>query len=214
MARDPFARAFSAALAVAVCLAAGAHVPRLTAQEPVGGTWTAVTNPPSSVTNCLLLTDGRVMCQKALTNGWYTLTPDANGNYASGTWTAIASMQSGYAPLYFASAVLPDGRVIVEGGEYNCNPICAAVWQTGGSIYNPATNSWTPVSPPAGWTSIGDAAGIVLANGTFMLSDCCSAKNALFNAATLTWSATGSSLSGFNDEAGWTLLPNGNVLTA
>ena len=28
-------------------------------------------------------------------------------------------MPAGYGPLYFGSAVLPDGRYIVEGGEYN-----------------------------------------------------------------------------------------------
>jgi hypothetical protein len=75
-------------------------------------------------------------------------------------------MQAGYAPLYFSSAVLPDGRVIVEGGEYDCVSGCTAVWQTQGSIYDPVTNTWTPVSPPSGWTTIGDASGIVLADGT------------------------------------------------
>ncbi len=28
-------------------------------------------------------------------------------------------MPSNYVPLYFASAVLPDGKLIVNGGEYN-----------------------------------------------------------------------------------------------
>jgi hypothetical protein len=37
------------------------------------------------------------------------------------TWSQIASLPSGYIPSFFASAVLPDGRVIVEGGEYNDN---------------------------------------------------------------------------------------------
>src|SRR5206468_1244233 len=63
--------------------------------------------------------------------------------------------------------------------------------------------------------SIGDAAGIVLANGTFLLSSCCdSGKYASFNASSRTWTATGSSIPHNNDEAGLTLLPNGNVLTA
>ena len=54
-----------------------------------------------------------------------------------GRWSPIASMDPGYGPLYFASAVLPDGRVIVEGGEYN---FCSAVWTTLGSIYDPVAN--------------------------------------------------------------------------
>ena len=53
----------------------------------------------------------------------------------------------------------------------------------------------------------------MLENGTFMLADCCSNKVALFNAADLTWSATGNSLAQENDEAGLTLLPDGTVLT-
>ena len=41
-----------------------------------------------------------------------------------------------YTPLYFASAILPDGRMIVEGGEYiGENP----VWSNQGAIYNPVT---------------------------------------------------------------------------
>jgi hypothetical protein len=105
----------------------------------LSGTWQAITTPPASVDNCLLLTDGSVMCHGYASTKWYKLTPTAAGSYVSGTWTTLASMQAGYAPIYFSSAVLPDGRVIVEGGEYNCTPNCTAVWGTQGSIYNPVT---------------------------------------------------------------------------
>ena len=50
---------------------------------------------------------------------WWKLTPDEFGSYVNGTWTQLASLPDGYSPLYYASAVLPDGRVIIEGGEYN-----------------------------------------------------------------------------------------------
>ncbi len=71
-----------------------------------------------------LLTDGRVLVHDESGNSgtwgnWWTLTPDINGNYATGTWKQVATMPSGYGPLYFGSAVLPDGRYIAEGGEYN-----------------------------------------------------------------------------------------------
>ena len=52
------------------------------------------------------------------TSAWYKLTPDSKGSYIDGTWSKIASMPAEYTPLYFASAILPDGRMIVEGGEY------------------------------------------------------------------------------------------------
>jgi len=78
--------------------------------------------------------------------------PDINGSYVNGTWSQIASLPAGYQPLYFASQVLPDGRVIINGGEYNS---CNAVWTTLGAIYDPLGNVWTSVAPPIGWSSIG-----------------------------------------------------------
>src|SRR5207249_8969303 len=107
-------------------------------------------------------------------------------------------------------AVLPDGRVIVEGGEYN---LCHAVWTNLGAIYDPIADSWTPVNPPAGWKTIGDAQGVVLADGTYMLANCCTTQTALFNAKKLTWTPTGAGKATVNDEEGWALLPNGSVLT-
>lgn len=195
-----------------------------------GGTWTTISTfaPMVGVSNPLLLTDGTVIFHIQETQNWYKLTPDINGSYVNGAWTQIGLLQSGYGPLYFASAVLPDGRVIIQGGEYNTN--CTGgteAWTSLGAIYDPAANVWTPVSPPsgAGWVNtdtdckhanggVGDAASIVLPNGTFMLSACCAfpSLDALFNAATLTYSATGAPPE-YQNEQGYTLLPNGLVLT-
>ncbi|MGE5323309.1 MAG: hypothetical protein ACM3SW_10625, partial [Actinomycetota bacterium] len=138
------------------------------------------------------------------------LTPDTTGSYLSGTWTQLASMPSGYAPLWYASAVLPDGRVLVEGGEFNGT---SKVWTSLGAIYDPAANVWTAVAPPAGWSNVGDAQSVILSNGTLMLANAVTSQEALFNASTLTWTATGSGKADGNDEEGWTLLPNGKVLT-
>src|SRR5580698_2632782 len=89
-----------------------------------GGTWQAVTKAPKAgLCNPELLTDGTVIVADCDTPSWYKLTPNASGNYADGTWTQIASLPviggTQYAPQYHASAVLPDGRVIINGGEYN-----------------------------------------------------------------------------------------------
>jgi len=174
-------------------------------------TWTPLQNQPTfAASNPLLMTDGTVIAHNACAPDWWRLTPDNQGSYVNGTWTPIASLPSGYGPLYFSSAVLPDGRVIVEGGEYN---FCSPVWTTLGAIYDPVADSWTAVNPPAGWTSIGDAQGVVLANGTYMQANCCTTETALFDAKRLTWSPTGAGKATVNDEEGWTLLPNGNVLT-
>lgn len=80
---------------------------------------------------------------------WWKLTPDEFGSYVNGTWTQLASLPDGYSPLYHASAVLPDGRVIIEGGEYIfSNGVFNAVWSDQGAIYDPLANGWTPVAPP------------------------------------------------------------------
>jgi hypothetical protein len=188
-------------------------------------TWTTLANtPPAPLGTALLLTDGTVMVQGMATSGyatgnWYRLTPNSTGSYVNGTWSTLASMPSGYSPLYYASAVLPDGRVATVGGEYNNN----SEQETNlGAIYNPATNSWTSISPPSGWTHIGDAASVVLPNGTFMIGNCgvagteCTNQTyqAQLNATTLTWTIIGSGngKADQNSEEGWELLPNGDVL--
>jgi hypothetical protein len=113
--------------------------------------------------------------------------------------------------------VLPNGLVLIEGGEDNLGP---AVWTNRGAIYNPLANRWTAVHPPDNgtgeWSRIGDAPSAVLANGQFMLGASGysgTTAHALFNAKTWTWSATGTGKADGNGEEGWTLLPNGDLLT-
>ena len=183
------------------------------ALTPTGGTWQTTVHafPDGAGASApLLLTDGTVIVHAQSTPRWYRLTPDSTGRYINGTWTQIASLPSGYAPLYFASAVLPDGRVIINGGEYNNG---AQVDTNLGAIYDPSANTWTSVSAPGGWSTIGDAQSIILSNGTYMLADCCSTNQALLNAGNLSFSATGTGKFDINDEEGWSLLPDGSVLT-
>ena len=191
--------------------------------------WTPLVNAPPFLTpgTMLLESDGTVLVHDEPddnhtggTTLWWKLTPDSQGSYVDGTWSRIASMPRGYSPLYFASAILPDGRMIVEGGEYIGEN---AVWSNKGAIYNPLTNTWASVAPPPGWTTIGDAASDVLDNGTFMLEHPCnncvtnpelSVDDALLNAKNLTWTVIpGTGKNDPNDEEGWTLEPSGQLLT-
>ena len=64
-----------------------------------------------------MMTDGTIMVADNCSALWYSYAPDINGNYANGTWTQKAAPS--YAPLYFASAVLTDGKLIINGGEYD-----------------------------------------------------------------------------------------------
>ena len=212
-------RFFSLIMGVTAALAAGslaqtAHGQRLGISGPdevAAATWQSLANqPPFDTDTALLLTDGTVMVHEYGTQNWWRLTPDINGSYLNGTWSQLASMQLDYAPLYFASAVLADGRVIVEGGEYNFLQFAET---NKGSIYNPTTNSWTQVNPPAGWSSMGDSPGVVLNDGTFMLGRNSSKQQALFNATTLTWTAVGTGKADTYSEEGFAIMPGGSVLT-
>ena len=132
--------------------------------------WSFV-NLPETVLNPILMTDGSIMLigyMSSPSSNVYKLTPDSYGNYQTGTVTQLASLPTGYCPLYFASATLADGRIIIEGGEYNCGP---ATWSNLGAIYDPVTNVWTSITLPSFATKIGDASCAVLPDGTFLLQD-------------------------------------------
>lgn len=188
---------------------------------------------PLSATTCLLLTDGSVMCQE-MSNPypsgsvnamrWWRLAPDNSGSYATGTWSQLTSAPAGYGPLFYCSAVLADGRVVVIGGEYNLNTSTGAE-TTLGYIFDPTKNGglgqWGP-SPislgTTGWTQIGDSICTVRADKTFIIGDNANAQMASLDLATQTLSLVNSpnlenSKADGNAEEGWTLLPDGTILT-
>lgn len=178
-------------------------------------TWQPLNNQPSFDAATLhLLTDGTVVVHHEDGNSgytdWWKFTPDINGSYLNGTWSQIASLPSNYGPESFGSAVLADGKMIIEGGEQN---FADYVWTNLGALYDPIANTWTPVNPPSGWNNIGDASTVILANKTLMLANCCTEQQALLDEATLTWTPTGTGKFDNNDEEGWVLLPGGKVLT-
>lgn len=201
---------------------ASAPTPGANRASAGSGAWQLIRPAPSNgLCNPLLLTDGTVMVHVCNSPKWLKLTPDAKGDYARGRWSTIAPLPviggTQYAPQYNASAVLPDGRVVVVGGEYNGSG--TGVWTNLGAIYDPTRDRWTPLAPPlgSGWNQIGDAASVVLADGRFLLAACCSfpAKDALLDARTLTWTPAGAPKAGdhYQDEQGYTLTPYGTVIT-
>lgn len=175
-------------------------------------TWQPLANQPTfGASTALLLTDGTVMVQSGNTAIWWKLTPDATGGYVNGTWSQLASLPAGYSPLYFASAVLPNGQVVINGGEYNGSS--TPVETNLGAIYNPVANKWKSLAAPTGWTEIGDAQSVVLPDGSYMIGNCCNSQQAILDFSTLTWTITGTGKADANSEEGWTLLPDGTVLT-
>jgi hypothetical protein len=206
------------------------------------GTWQTLKNPPpipeiidpsgtdfgpGGASTPLLLTDGSVLIQNAGLFGEdakvFKLTPDIHGSYTNGTWKQVASKP--FISTAGAEAVLADGRVIIEGGEYS-NYGYDFLLTNQGAIYDPVSDTWKSVPPPLFFVDlfppratfaphpIGDSASTVLADGTFMLADKMSHQAALLNLKSLTWTETGTSTKAdLNDEEGWTLLPDGSVLT-
>jgi hypothetical protein len=172
----------------------------------MAGTWTTLSNaPPAAVATMLLLTDGRVLAQGVSTNQWYRLAPDTTGSYANGAWTTLAS--SVHAPLYYASGVLRDGRVIVAGGEYDSG---AMVLLLNVERYDPVANTWTTLPNPTGWVRMGDAPGCVLPDGRFMVGQVLTRNTAIYNPATNTWTAAANKINTVGEES-WSLLPDGTI---
>jgi hypothetical protein len=167
--------------------------------------------PPEGAGIAFVLTNGTVLAQSNNLSDWFVLTPTSTGSYQAGTWTKVASLPKGYVPDAFASAVLADGRVVIAGGEYNngnfaLTDLCA--------VYDPVLNTWTEFAAPSGWGYIGDSPSSVLADGRFLLGRKLDKRIAALDPATLTWTELSSKgKQDFNAEEGWTLLPDGTVLT-
>ena len=98
------------------------------------------------------------------------------------------------------------------GGEYNNG---GAVWTTQGALYNPNSKTWSSLTAPSGWTTVGDAQSIILPNGHMMMANCCTTQEAILTltGTTATWASTGTGKFDDNDEEGWTMLPGGKILT-
>jgi hypothetical protein len=217
--------------------------PAASSSSVVSGTWNALNSqPPFYAGSPFLLSDGTVLVQDAalMDVAWWKLTPDETGSYINGTWSQVAAppncpngypgagADTIYSPLYYASAVLPDGRFIAIGGEYDYDYSYLSsmgygyeVWTNQGAIYDPAANDWSCVAAPSGWPQIGDAQSVVLPDGTFMVAQPLGSQVATLNTSAnppsfnSPFTPTGKSAdsNGYNDEEGWTLLPNGTVLT-
>ena len=172
-----------------------------------------------------LLTDGRVLVQLG-PNGsnlsqWWTLTPDAKGDYVNGTWKHVAS-PTNYNPTTFNGAVLHNGNVFVFGGEQNMTD--NGVTSDGTNMceeFDPQTNTWTEISPPfngqGDWKAIPATPNAELPNGDLLIGAGVEGTGAnesvLYDPTTNSWSETGLNKIAQNSEAGYTLLQNNKVLS-
>lgn len=164
--------------------------------------------PGSNLT--FLLTDGSLLFQSGY-NDWYRLTPDAYGNYANGTYAQVAALPQRYGPYGYASQVLADGRLVISGGEENEGKFKLTNM---GAIYDPVGNSWTALGHPSGWTWIGDSPSTMVPSGQMLMGQKLTEADAQLDPTTLKWHRVGDAgKADINSEEGWTLLPDGTILT-
>ena len=173
-----------------------------------------------------LLTNGKVLVQTYNNqnfNQWWLLTPDAFGNYVSGTWTKAAQPPEGYNPQNVNGAVLHSGNFFIVGGEQNITATGAMEEDSNQSyLYDVENDKWIFVPPPNNgmgeWAKIGASPFTELADGRVMVgalgdrSPGCYNKSMLFDETTMNWTLTGDNKIGCNLEAGYTLLSNDKVL--
>ncbi len=191
------------------------------------GTWTSLsqTVPSGQYSGHLhLLSDGSVMVQwGGATNGWNKLSPDLTGHYGAGGFGTLAAMSANR--QYYSSQLLPDGQLLVAGGEYGNGTATA-------ELYDPVANAWTGINPP---TTILDPSqnSPILANnvkqgfidsGSIMLPDGrvlvapvganYSGQTIIYDPNANTW-ANGATLAQgevYLDEASWVKLPDDSIL--
>ncbi len=188
------------------------------------------------------MTDGTALVQgsRQVVNGhgsptgslshWFKLTPDNTGSYLNGTWSRVADaityVKPGkivpYEPDAGGGAVLADGRLAMVGGEYTGNSFTFTLTNET-AVYSPFTNTWTPVVPPLafggtnnGYRNFGNSPTTVLPGGNLLVGQKITKRDVALVPKSLTWIQYGGSANGkadFNAEEGFTLLPDGSILT-
>ncbi len=181
------------------------------------GTWVPVSNlAPDPIGLMLLLSDGTVMC-KGSSNSWQHLVPDQYGSYANGYWTNDIPMMYHDRSL-FASAVVPDGRVFVAGGEHPDKTNTANA-----EIYDPVKQHWTEIDPPLSLLDpttnfFSDMVSMVTSFGAVLMAPVKPNQHGgtlLYDPQAGVWSQgpTLANDAGNQDECGWAMLADGSILT-
>jgi hypothetical protein len=115
--------------------------------EGRAASWTKLTNPaPSAAETMLLLTDGTIMIEQGDNQQWMRLVPDPQGSYINGGWDSNLVSKMSVSRLYFASQVLPSGKVWVVGGEYTGKGL-PKNWSATGEIFDPVSGLWAAIAP-------------------------------------------------------------------
>jgi hypothetical protein len=194
-------------------------VEQLETRTAMSGTWTPLMNlmplSGSDSGNMMLLSNGRVMIQGGGENAadnwnWFALTPDSRGNYVDGTWKQLTSMH--LQRLDYASVMLPNGDVMVLGGEYSGKDL-KKTYTNETEIYDPVRDQWTTTASVPAAMDYGDEPVEVLPNGSVLTPDGKTTATYIYNSATDRWSNGPSRLNGDNSyEENWGKLGDGSIM--
>ena len=191
----------------------------------MAGTVTPLRNgvPFDGIIYGFVLTDGSLFFQGGLLQDWYRFRPDKSGSYADGTYLVAGSLPPNYVPYATSGGVLPDGRVLLIGGEYTMRKAVTnneyhLVFDLTNkmAVYDPRGDKWTMVAGPSGpgWDFIGDSPWTLLPNGHLLLGNKLNKRMADLDPTTLTWTEVSSfAKDDVFAEEGLTLLADGSVLT-
>lgn len=188
--------------------------PRKSAElyDPATGTWSRTGDMSLSRAHfvAVRLLDGRVLVAGGIGP------PPRQIKYASaeiydpatGTWSPTGSMTT--FREYLAATLLPDGRVLVEGG-YGNQELASA------ELYDPATGTWSAtgsMAVPRYWQSatlLNDGRVLVAGGFHYIGSTAATASAEIYDPATGTWSAAKDMLLPRISPSA-TRLPDGRVL--
>ena len=151
---------------------------------------------------------------------FYRFKPDKSGSYVNGTLYPAAALPPNYIPYATSGGVLPDGRVLLIGGEYLLGRRRyphLLVHQPDGDLRSEGgylENGRAAFRCQWDWDFIGDSPWTLLPNGHLLLGEKFTKAMAELDPTTLRWTNVSSfAKDDVFAEEGLTLLPDGSVLT-
>ena len=84
-----------------------------------------------------------------------------------------------------------------------------------GEIYDPVSDTWTPIPSPPGWSHVGDAPCCVLPDGRLLLGSIDDKRTAIYDPISkgASWTPAANKDDRSSEET-WTLLPDNAILVA
>ncbi len=168
--------------------------------DPVLNTWTALpeTVPLRSRSHhAMVWTGSRVLVFGGYYLGGLAGSSDLNdgGSYnpATGTWTPLSQVGAPSARQWI-SAVWTGTKMVVWGGSHCAAPCGAVSLYNNGALYDPVTNTWSPMSmvgaptPREGSSMVWTGSKVLIFGGDINAAEVSVADGAMYDPATDTWS--------------------------